>query len=235
MADRADIIRRIQALQAKTLANGCTEAEALAAASLAGKLLVEHGLAMTDIQIQERKDCERGDIKTGRKRSHEIQYCVMAIGVFCDCKAWKSGGNYSFFGFPEDVQTAIWLYNMIFASMGHELARYKATYPTGDKGRSKRQSHAFLLGMANRVAQRLRAMKREQDVQTQASTGRALVVVKGAVVASEFAKTGMRLGKSGGQTSSRDYNAYSAGQRAGDRVGFNRPVSHGGAIRMIGN
>jgi hypothetical protein len=52
---------RIKALTEKTIANGCTEAEAMAAAEMVGRLLERYALSMGD-------------------------GCVPAIGRFCDCK-----------------------------------------------------------------------------------------------------------------------------------------------------
>ena len=44
---------RIQALRAKTIDNGCTEDEALAAAAKVAELLDRHDLSLTDIEIRE--------------------------------------------------------------------------------------------------------------------------------------------------------------------------------------
>ena len=71
---------------------------------------------------------------------------------------------------------------------------------------------------------------------TLASTGRDLIVVKGAVVKSEFAKLGLRLRSNGNSgTGARDSGAYGAGKAAGDRVSFNRGVGHAaGGTALLG-
>lgn len=227
MNTREDIVRRIKALQDRTVDRGCSEAEALSAARVAARLLAEHGLSMSDIEIKERVDCERGDILTGRKRAHEIQYCMLAIAKFCDCKVWKNSGNYSLYGFPEDVSTAKWLYNLVLMAMNTEIASFKIqTHQTG-----KRESHAFLLGMANRVSQRLNQMKREQEQETTKTTGRELMVVKSQVVEKQFKTVGITLSKNYSRTNAGNYGAYNAGQQAGDRVNFNRSVGQQRYIR----
>ena len=225
--NKDDIIRKIQALQQRTVAQGCTEAEAMSAARLAAKLLADHGLAMSDLEI-EQMDCLKGTVYTGRKRDHEISSCVRAIGLFTDCRVWRTRGNgikYHFFGFPEDVSTAKWLYGIILTSMTRELIQFKADSWLDDKARGRRQSHAFLLGMATRISRRLRDMKEEQDTETRETTGRELVVVKGAVVNQQIAKLGLNLDKSRVTQHSRDSAAYASGIDAGGRVGFGRELA----------
>lgn len=51
MADRSKIAAKIAALRAKTTGAGATEAEALAAAELAARLMAEHGLSDADIEM----------------------------------------------------------------------------------------------------------------------------------------------------------------------------------------
>lgn len=221
---REDVVRKIKALQARTVDRGCSEAEALSAARMVGKLLGEHGLAMSDLEIKE-TICEDGLVETGRKRWHEINSCVVAIGVFTDCKVWRSadeGFVYHFFGLPEDVAAAKWLYSMVLASMAQELVNFKAMSWFDDLPTGRRQSHSFLLGMARRINARLREMKREQKCEMVETTGRDLVVVKGAVVMEQFAKLGINLQRSRGQSYSGDGQAYDAGSAAGDKVGFNK-------------
>ena len=53
MASRDGILAKIRALQAKTAASGCSEAEALAAAEKAAELLRLHNLDAADIEIVE--------------------------------------------------------------------------------------------------------------------------------------------------------------------------------------
>ena len=52
MGDRDAILARIRALLAKTVANGCTEAEAVAAAELAAKLLAKHNLTLDEAELE---------------------------------------------------------------------------------------------------------------------------------------------------------------------------------------
>jgi Protein of unknown function (DUF2786) len=44
---------RIKALAEKTVSNGCTEAEAMAAAGMVGRLLERYALSMEEIDVRE--------------------------------------------------------------------------------------------------------------------------------------------------------------------------------------
>ena len=68
---------RLQALRAKTIANGCTEEEALAAAAKVAELLDRHDLSITDLEIRE-EQCEKSTIETNRKQRQPISACIPA-------------------------------------------------------------------------------------------------------------------------------------------------------------
>ncbi|HEV7268251.1 MAG TPA: DUF2786 domain-containing protein [Falsiroseomonas sp.] len=113
-ADLDRLVQRIQALRAKTVDQGCTEQEALAAAEKLAELLDRHGLSLSELELR-RQACEGIGIDTGRRRTGPIDDCVPAIAAFFDCRAWgektKSGAlRYIFFGLPGDVEAAHYLY-----------------------------------------------------------------------------------------------------------------------------
>ncbi len=101
-ADIDRLIGRIQALRSKTMAQGCTEQEALSAASKAAELLDCYGLSLSELDLR-RQTYEGAPVETGRKRAGPLDECVPAIGSFFDCRAWgeKTGAGmlrYVFFG-----------------------------------------------------------------------------------------------------------------------------------------
>ena len=51
--ERQAILERMRAIQARTVENGCTEAEAMAAAELLAKLSTKYNLTMTAVEIGE--------------------------------------------------------------------------------------------------------------------------------------------------------------------------------------
>ncbi len=120
---------RIKALTEKTVANGCTEAEAMAAADMVGRLLERYALSMDEIEIRTAR-CVQAEVPLGGRRRRPIDGCVPTIARFCDCKVWLSraanpyplaadfdwtqaGSRYVFFGFETDTALATYLFAVI--------------------------------------------------------------------------------------------------------------------------
>ena len=229
---RDKIAKKIRALQTRTTDRGCTEAEALTAAAVAAKLMAEHDLTMTDVEIGE-IECRAVHIDTKRKMAHEVQNCTSAIAYFTDAKGWQSRRTGTvhivFFGRRSDTDFAVYLYEVIKAAMDHELSAFKFSSFLAEGPTGRRESHSFLLGMARRLNKRLRALKDAQEASTRASTGRSLMIVKAHALNQQFANLGISL-HGVGHSISRSHAAFAAGQDAGNSVGFNRPIgSDGGA------
>ena len=219
--DALDKLRtRIQGLRAKTIDNGCTEGEALAAAAKVAELLDRYDLSLTDVEIRE-APCERLAYETHRKKRIPLDDCIGAIAAFCDCRAWREKnpageGRYVFFGLRSDVEDAHYLTEVIDTAVRTELGRYKTT---ADYQRFRHQERhmanaSFALGMVASIADKLMAMKAARDDVNQ-SAGRGLVVLKSAVVDTELAKLDLKLRTV--QRASRMVSpmAYDAGGEAG--------------------
>ncbi len=222
IADAFDKIRaRIQGLRAKTIDNGCTEGEALAAAEKVAELLDRHDLSLTDIEISE-APCERREYETHRKKRIPLDDCVGAIAAFCDCRVWREKdqageGRYVFFGLRADVEVAHYLTEVIDAAVRSELGRYK-TSPDYQRFRHQERHLAnasFTLGMVASIADKLMAMKAGRD-QANNSTGRGLVVLKAAVVDTELEKLDLKLRTVRRARRMISPTAYDAGGEAGE-------------------
>ena len=108
---------RIQALRAKTTANGCTEDEALSAAAKVAELLDRHDLSLSDVELQTSL-CERRVYETHRKKRIPLDDCIGAVAQFCDCRVWREKNaavevSYVFFGLSADVEVAHYLAELI--------------------------------------------------------------------------------------------------------------------------
>jgi hypothetical protein len=55
------LVSRIKALTEKTVANGCTEAEAMSAAKMVGRLLERYALSMDEIEVREAR-CVQAEV-----------------------------------------------------------------------------------------------------------------------------------------------------------------------------
>ncbi|MEO0036505.1 MAG: hypothetical protein RLZZ501_2528 [Pseudomonadota bacterium] len=208
---------RIQALRAKTTANGCTEEEALAAAAKVAELLDRHDLSVSDLDLRETA-CARLEIETRRKQRQPISACIPAIAAYCDCKVWResdpeAGIRYVFFGLPASLELAQYVHDIVATAMQTEWERHRRDQRLIRYGRDEKGS--FLFGMAVSVAERLGEMKRERDEATRAGSGRDLVVVRQAVVEAEFARLDLTLRRGRASGKRVAANAFAAGQEAG--------------------
>lgn len=204
---------RIQALRAKTVANGCTEAEALAAAAKVADLLDQYELTLDDVALG-RSACARLVLRTtGKARRPPIDYCIGAIAAFADCRVWREGGEIVYFGLPADLEVAGAVHAVVEAAMRAGADSYKR----GRKVISYRhdEGRAFLTGMAVAIAEALAAMKAERDARP--AGGRDLVPVKRCVVEQEFARLGLEMREGGASGKTLSAAAFDAGLAAGER------------------
>jgi hypothetical protein len=248
MSQANELVRvkgRIKALTDKTVANGCTEAEAMAAAEMVGRLLERYALSMDEIEVREAR-CVQAEIPIGGKRRRPIDGCVPAIARLCDCKVWLARGpkpgeppdmpavsRYVFFGFETDTALACYLYTVIERAMATEVLSFKVAKPQLRAVGLRRASDSFQHGVAARVAARLEAMhaEREATVSAQRATGTALILAKHRVVDEAFAEANVRLVASSALGQRRIAGAFREGWAAGGRVNLNRPV--GGSQRSL--
>lgn len=223
MSDLDALLKRLQALRARTVENGCTEGEALAAAAKVAELLDRHDLSLSDLEIRA-APCERRIYETHLKKRIPLDECVGAIAAFCDCRVWREKNAvgeaaYVFFGLRADVEVAHYLTGLVDGAVRTELGRYK-TSPEYKSFRHQERHVAnasFALGMVARIADRLIEMKEARD-RANESAGRSLVPVKGAVVESELAKLDLQLRTVEAPGRMVDPLAYDAGGAAGERV-----------------
>lgn len=135
MSQTTELIRvkaRIKALTEKTVSNGCTEAEAMAAAEMVGRLLERYALSMEEIDVREAQ-CVCIEVPIGGRQRRPIDGCVTSIARFCDCKVWISCDgdvpSYVYFGFESDTALASYLYSLIDHAMRTELDIFRAEHP----------------------------------------------------------------------------------------------------------
>jgi Protein of unknown function (DUF2786) len=249
IAELARVKARIKALADKTLANGCTEAEAMSAAEMVGRLLERYALSMDEIEVREAR-CVQAEVPMGGRRRRPIDACVPAIARFCDCKVWlardvrpkpdddfdwtQPGGRYVFFGFETDTTLATYLFTVIDRAIMTEAAAFKTANPALRAVRLRRASASFQHGVAARVSARLDAMHgdREASVRARRSTGTALILARHRVVEDAFLEADVRLVSMTAIGQRRIASAFREGWRAGDRVNLSRPVP-GGALGQI--
>lgn len=223
---------RIRALTEKTVSNGCTEAEALAAAEMVGRLLDRYCLTMAEIDLRQ-TPCVELTVFSGARKRRPIDACVTAIARFCDTKVWlvrtEDGVSYVFFGFETDAMLARYLFQVIDSAIATESEAFRARNPGLRDLKLRRSADSFRHGMAARIAERLELtqVERATAMAAQRSGGTALTVVKHQVVEAAFNDSGTRLAASRRPAIRILRGAYSDGVAAGERVNLARPLNGG--------
>jgi hypothetical protein len=237
---------RIKALTEKTVANGCTEAEAMSAAEMVGRLLERYALSMDEIEVRTAR-CVQIEVALGSRRRRPIDGCVPAIARFCDCKVWlapamradvsdpqgaqhRPGIRYVFFGFETDAALAAYLFAVINRAVSSETTGFKQANPRLRALNLRRASASFQHGLVARVAARLDALHdaREASIRAQRATGTALMLVKHRVVDEAFQETEVRLVNMSALEPRVITKAYREGWVAGERVNLSRPMTGNG-------
>jgi hypothetical protein len=214
-------IARLRALMAKTTANGCTEAEARAAAAMVDKLLGEYEIDLTELEVKS-QDIIQLDVEC---RAHEVTTAALEIAHFADCRVWLSGPSICYLGLELDCEICEYLTLLFVRAIDRETQSVTFMNPMYSKlaKPDKREFvHSFQAGMAVRLGERLREMKSKRDWVVKTS-GTDLVVVKGDLVNRAYDSLGLRLGHGRGRAI-KDHAAFAAGRVAGQGVALNAGV-----------
>jgi len=237
---REEMLNRLRALKERTVQNGCTEAEAMTAATLLTKLLDKYNFSQSDLEMPLEAISEEAYYSPRKELGQEF-YMMHGIQVYCDIKVWQRKEFVPgkrvlqpvivLFGRESDVLVARYLIDLVRTAMNSEWKRWDR-----ETVRVKRSSdrRLFERGMCMRISQRLVAMKgaRNAEIDTASGkTGQDLVVVKNAVVTEAFAKKGLKLRQVAGKGTS-NVNALGHGIQAGDRVALNPGIDGRQARRL---
>lgn len=220
------LVQRIQALRAKTVAQGCTEQEALAAAEKVAELLDHHGLSLGELEFCA-QPCEGIGIQTSRRRLAPVDACIPAIAAYFDCRAWAERAvgaplRYIFFGLRGDVAAARYLYEMVERAFETETDAFRASDIYREMAGERRSATtSFQTGLAQGISDKLQAMRAGRSAAMRSSSGRDLVPAKAAMVDEEMEKLGLCLSSRAlGRGRRVLADAFAAGEAAGQRFEF---------------
>ena len=223
-AELSRLLQRIRGLRAKTVDQGCTEQEALAAAEKVAELLDRYGLSLGELDFQA-QPCDGVAVQTTRKRLVPLDDCVPAIAAFFDCRVWgeNPGGGplrYLFFGLRADITAALYLYELVERAFETETELFRAgPVYAGLAGNRRSAVTSFQNGLASGIRDKLKAIRAVRAKRQ--SSGRDLVLMKAALVDEEVAKLGLRF-KVKSASSSRPMlaDAFAAGTQAAERFDY---------------
>jgi hypothetical protein len=204
---RGELLDKISALLAKTRDRGCTEAEALAAADLASRLMTKYGLSLSELEsVSSPADvCDTDWAPIGNRRAHEVLRVAAAIAHFTDTRYWYNshgvigidrqtrrfhehrGVLLVFFGLAADVQVAIYLTNILRGAIDKEWKGHWASVPKCLRTNASAARGNFMRGIAERLSNRLYQMKKDTEKNEASSNNcRAIILEKRDIVQKAF-------------------------------------------------
>lgn len=232
--NRENLINKIRAILAKTVNAGCTEAEALAAMSMAQSMMDAYEVTEEDLEL---KGEEATIAKSDMRDPHNIRRKLApSISKFTQTEVWTSNSKktINFCGLQSDVDFSVWLVETLSHFVMKELKNYMWAH-----GYQSLQPHdkrllinGFVIGCCNRINQRLRELS---DNAATSDNKNALMVIKSDLINKKMKDDGVQLNTPRSRSSYINENAHNAGHAAGDRATFGRPVSGQASMFRIGN
>jgi hypothetical protein len=231
--DLDKLMQRIRALREKTVDQGCTEQEAMAAAEKVAELLDRYGLSLSELDLR-KQSCEGIGVETGRKRRGPIDDCMGTIARFFDCRVWGETADdgtlrYVFFGLPGDVQAAVYLHDLVAATFTTETGTFQREkfYRSLDSGQRRSATNSFQVGLAQGIIDKLNASRKARDSATSGSAGRALVPVKQSIIDEELQRLGLSLRRVSSSRRTVISDAFDAGKKAGKKFEYRQGIQAG--------
>jgi hypothetical protein len=222
---RKKMLERVKALLAKTIANGCTEGEAMAALEKARELMATYELSESELQPESE---QAAILNSGNDDPYKIKWgLIHAVAKFTRCKSWRNTAthNIKFCGLENDVAFATWLLETLQQFVLREVKNLRAELKRNGGRAPRIMASSFVHGATERISDRLLKLTPEEPV------GKGLVMARYALIDDAMAKAGIRLSKSRGSYYV-NHHAYDAGKAAGNAASFSRPVGTGGPLRI---
>lgn len=220
---RDKLIKRMRALAAMTIANGCSEAEAAFASSKLDAMLAEHDIGLDEIQMQQSEF-----VKAQHALRDEVDQRLApirdAIATLTGTRAWINGVGGSiitFFGRDTDVMVAGFLFEIAQRALHDAVEKFDRQIALYTIVVRRRKRRAFIDGMATSMKKTIE--KIDWTRKQQAGTG--IVVVKHAVVDAEMKARGIELDDlRAGLVWDLD-DSFNVGKEVGARVTFDAGIT----------
>jgi hypothetical protein len=234
--NRNSIIDKVKALLSKTTANGCTEEEELSALAKARAWIDAHEITDDELQLsREEKAILHDESEADARDTHKIKWQLChGVGRYCNVRIYRdrSKVGLTFVGFKSDIDFATWLLDHLSDFVHEALFEFLLDCLAPEGKERKEEIRGFVIGCTARLTVRLIEMC-DQSKTERTTNGKALVVVKDQAIRDLMKAEGIHLRSSYSRARFSD-GALAAGQSAGDRASFGRPVSGAGATLRLG-
>lgn len=222
MTDNRDkIAGRIRALLTKTVENGCTEDEAIAAARMAAALLAKYNMTLDETELRS-NPFKRGTFQREDEIGERLWKLADAIAKLTGSRYWRSRRGVvpieiTFFGFAHEVEISKYLLAICVRALTDGKKGVLRKYALFVPNRRRQRVIAFIDGMIDRLAVRILELREPEP------TGTGLVVLRNALIDDALAAEKIRLESISGWRRSRDFDdGYVDGMLAADRVSLHR-------------
>lgn len=229
MANRDEIIAKIRALRAKAEDAAATEAEAMAAAEFAARLLTKHDIKPDELAEVAKSEGTVSGFRQGKVLHPVADYTANAIAAFTETRAYNQNGEIRYIGLEEDVLMAVYLTEMLVGAAKRGWVAHADEY-IEKAVPFKQMNHlrlSYFMGFTRRVCTRLHELKKFRDDSRRMDQGNsnsnALVVVKSEIIKRKMEEMGLSIGKARNEKQYLDPNMVLAGYAHGDKVNLGRP------------
>lgn len=244
------IIERIKALRAKVNNVGSTEAEVEAAARLVAKLMMQHDI--DEESLTESKRASGAHAHTDKMKNEldiVFRYCWSGIQELTETRSYLDGGCIYYIGLDYDVETALYVFELIAMSARRGWFRHSAKmFDEQGATRTLQARASYYAGFGTsmqRVLAGLAEERKQARIASAGMTGTAIVLRKSDVIKEKMQELGLQLRKSRKKNISiDDSSAFYEGRDAAekvdvklDKIGPTRRVNEGkkiAATKLLG-
>jgi hypothetical protein len=237
MQNRDSVIENIKALLSKTTANGCSEEEMLSALAKARAWIDTHEISDEELQhSREEKVALHDESGADIHDSNRIKWQLPSgVAEFCSVRIYRDRqkAGLSFVGYKSDIEYATWLIDQLADFVHTALFDFLLDHDCLAPKDKKEALRGFVIGCIERICDRMIAMC-NQSKGARTANGKELVVIRDRAIKGFLKAEGINL-RCGGSSAAFSDGARAAGQSAGDRASFARPVSGAGAALRLGS
>lgn len=214
------LIELIKKLSNMTTDNGCTEAEALLAASRIAKIKEQYNIDLEKVELED-FEAVGENIETEYKRLPQyLDNLIGHLALAFNCRVVRSFTKerktyFIVIGLPHDVAMC----NHFYRYLSRVLVK---------ESKGRKNKNAFCRGMIHAIMEKL-VPKKEDGEKTESQRG--VVIYRDAAIKkymdAKIGKTRKRYAYT-----KKDDNAYNAGRQRGKGVSLNKPVNGRGQIKI---
>lgn len=234
--NRQKLLNRIKALLQKTVDNGCTEAEAMAALSMVQFMMDTYEVTDDEINQTKNEEAIEETMKDMRDPHHIRNNICVWVSRFTNVECFTTHNKikFNFVGLSSDIDFAIWLLEHLTLFVQKELKNYiwANGFQSLEPSSKRRVINGFVLGCCNTINTRLKELV-EQGKDNASTNANALVIVKNELINRKMDELNLNLRTPRNRSSYYEPDGFFAGKAAGDKATFGRPVEGSNAILRL--